>query len=221
MLDFGKYLQVGEKIQLQYRDANNNIHEYTSQVVEYYSNDMLDILIPLYKNQIVYLRNEAKLKVIIPKGEAVFEFYAQIVEKLFGKIPLLRLRVISEVDKIQRRNFFRLKLIKEIEGRRVINLKERKFGDRFKGNMLDLSGGGLLFNMMTELEEKDMIELSMILSDKKMTLFGIIVRKSLTTNAKAPFLYGLKFDRLSEFERNEIMKFIFQEQRKLIKKGLV
>ncbi len=221
MLDFSKYLQVGEKIQVQYTDANNNVHEYSSQVVEFYSNGMLDILIPLYKNQIVYFRNDAKLKIVVPKGEAVFEFQTQIAEKQFGKIPLLRLQVSGQVNKIQRRNYFRLKVIKELEGRTVINLKERKFGDKFKGNLLDISGGGIQFNMLTELEENASVELTMTLNDKKMTLFGIIVRKNFTNNAKAPFLYGVRFDRMSEFERNEIMKFIFEEQRKLIKKGLI
>ena len=35
------------------------------------------------------------------------------------------------------------------------------------------------------------------------------------------FMYGVAFDKIAELERNIIMRFIFEEQRKLAKKGLI
>jgi c-di-GMP-binding flagellar brake protein YcgR len=221
MLDLKKYFTIGERIQIGFIDASGHLHDYNSQVVEIYNNEFIDILIPMRKNHDVYLKEDIVLKLIVSKGDAVYEFKAALHEKLFGRIPLLKLRILSEVNKIQRRNFYRLRLMKELEAKQVEDIKERKYGDKFKGNLLDISAGGLLFNSNKELQEKDMLELTLNLNSKKLIVFGIIVRKTFTTNLIVPYTYGVQFNRISDFERNEITKYIFEEQRRLIKKGLV
>jgi len=215
-------LSVGDRVQIEYMDIVGRKHEYVSQINNIYNNEYLDVLIPISKKRIVYLKSESILKVIAAKEEAVYEFNARIVGKTFGAVPLLKLQIISDIKKIQRRDFFRLKLIRDIEGRKVENLKERKFGESFRGNMLDISGGGVLFNSATEFAEGDIIELTLDLNGKKLIVFGSVVRKMYNLqNPKAPFSYGIRFEGVTEFERNEITKFIFEEQRKLIKKGLI
>ncbi len=221
MVDLKKYFAVGEKILMEYLDAAGHLHEYRSQVIELHDNDLLDVLIPIHKNQDVYLKQDTLLKLVVSKGEAVYELRAVIYEKLFGRIPLYRLRFLSEVNKIQRRNFYRLRLMRDVEAALVEDLKTRKYGERFKCNLHDISAGGVHISSSKELQEKDMIEFTLNLNGKKLVAFGIIVRRTLTENTRAPYAYGVKFDRMSDFERNEITKYIFEEQRRLIKKGLV
>ena len=221
MLDLNKYFTVGEKIQLDYIDVSGQLHEYRSQVIEIFDNDFIDVLIPIHKKHDVYLRQDIILKLVISKGDAVYEFKAVLYEKIFGRIPLLKLRLFSDVKKIQRRDFYRLKLMRDIEARLVEDLKERKYGERFKCNMHDISAGGLLFSSNKELQENDKLEFTLDLNDKKLIVFGIIVRRTPTFNFRTAYMYGVKYDRMSEFERNAITKFIFEEQRKLIKKGLI
>lgn len=221
MLDLKKYFTVGEKIQLGYIDASGHLREYVSQVIELYDNEFMDVLIPIHKRHDVYLREDMVLKLVIAKGEAVYEFKCVLHEKLFGRIPLLRLKVLSEIKKIQRRDFYRLKLMRDIEARLVEDLKERKYSERFKCNLHDISAGGLLLSSNKELKEKDMLEVTLELNSKKLIVFGKIVRRTPTVNSRAAYTYGLQYDRMSEFERNEITKFIFAEQRKLINKGLI
>lgn len=221
MLDLKKYFAVGEKIQLDYKDIGGLSHEYVSQVVEIVGNEFIDVLIPIHQKRDVYLRQDAMLKVILSKGEAVYEFRAVLHEKLFGRIPLLRLKVLSEVNKIQRRDFYRLKVFREIEARRIIDLEQENYGERFKCNLHDISAGGMLLSSKEDLQEGEMIESSLDLNGKKVVVYGIIVRRILTDNHKAPYSYGVKFDRMKEYERNVITRFIFEEQRRLIKKGLI
>lgn len=221
MFDLKKYFTVGEKILMEYIDASGHKHVYTSQVVELHPNEFIDILIPIHKNHDIYLKQDALLKLIISKGEAVYEIRAVLYEKLFGRIPLYRLQVADEINKIQRRNFYRLKLMRDIEAALVEDFKERKYGERFKCNLHDISAGGLLISTSKELKENDMLEFTLNLNGKKLIVFGIIIRRTLTDNYRAKYSYGIKFERTSDFERNEITKFIFEEQRRLIKKGLV
>ena len=221
MLDLKKYFTIGEKIQMDYIDASGHQHEYTSQVVEIINNEYMDVLIPMHKKRDVYLSQDALLKIVLVKGEAIYEFKAVLHEKLFGRIPLLRLKILSEVNKIQRRDYYRLKLMGDLEARAVEDLKERKYGELFKCNLHDISAGGVLLSANEELQEKTLLELTMNLNGNKLIVYGTIVRRTLTGNHRAPYSYGVKFEKMSESERTVITKFIFEEQRRLIKKGLV
>ncbi len=221
MFDLKKYFTVGEKILMEYIDTSGHLHGYTSQVVELHHNEFLDVLIPIHKNQDIYMKQDTLLKLIVSRGEALYELSAVLNEKLFGRVPLYRLKVLSEINKIQRRDFYRLKLLRDVEAAQVEDLKARKYSERFTCNLHDISAGGVHISSSKELQEKDMIEFTLNLNGKKLVAFGIIVRRTLTENTRAPYAYGVKFDRMSDFERNEITKYIFEEQRRLIKKGLV
>lgn len=227
MTDLKKYFTIGERIQIDHIDIRGNLQEYTSQVVDIREADFMDVLIPIHKNQDVYLKVESIVKIVLPKGDAVYEFKAVVYEKLFGRVPLLRLKIISEVNKIQRRNFYRLKLMRDIEARRLISEagqesgQGKKLGDMFKCYLNDISAGGVLISTKEDIQEGDTLELRIDLNGIELVAFGIIVRRTLTVSPRAPYSYGVKFDKMSEFDKNKLSKFIFEEQRKLIKKGLI
>lgn len=221
MQDYNKYFEVGDKIQLEMMYGFER-EPYVSQIIEFYDNGILDVLTPIHKGRVVYFRNDSIIKVILSKNEAVYQINVKILEKTFGQIPMMRLEIVSDISKIQRRDFYRLRLIKEITYRKVISLKEKTFTEKFKGNLLDISGGGLMFNSPKEWQEQDMIEITLNLaSGKILTLMGVIVRKIYHNDIKYCYEYGIRFEGISEQERNEITKFIFEEQRKLVKKGLI
>lgn len=219
MLEYFRYFALGDKIQI---EVPNREQQYTSQIVDMYKDGTLDILAPIYKNRVVYLVDNMTVNIILPKGEAIYQIRARVLKKINDKISIVRLEIVSDIIKIQRRDYFRLRVVKSIKVRKVEDIKENKFGDTIKASMLDISGGGMQFSASKELDEGDMLEISFDLTAaKEMTLFGIVRRKIYTNNPKAAFNYGVKFEKISEFERNEITKFIFEEQRKLIKKGLM
>lgn len=221
MLDLKKFFAVGDKIHLNYLDARDHFNEYISQIAEIHGNEFIDILIPIHRKRDVYLKEDTILKIVISKEEAVYEFRAVLHEKLFGRIPLLRLKVLSEVNKIQRRDFYRLKIMRDIEVRLVLDLKEKKYDEQHICNLLDISVGGLLFNSRKEFQEKDMLEFTLDLNGKKLTAFGTIIRRTLNDNFRAPYSYGVKYVNMNTREREVITKFVYEEQRRMIKKGLI
>lgn len=221
MPDLKKYFTIGEKIQIDHIDIKGHLQEYRSQVVDIHEGAFMDVLIPIHKSRDVYLRQDSIVKLASAKGDAVYEFKAVIQEKLFGRVPLLRLKIISEVNKIQRRDSYRLKLMRDIEARHIEDIKEKKFGEKFRCNLHDISAGGILISTNKEFQEGDMLEATIDLNGVQLVAYGIIVRRTLTVSHKAPYSYGIKFDKMSEFDKNKLIKFIFEEQRKLIKKGLI
>lgn len=221
MVDLKKYFTVGEKIQMDYIDISGHQHEYISQVIDIIGDEFMDVLIPMHHKRDVYLREDTLLKIVTVKGEAIYEVNAVLHEKLTGRIPLLRLKLLSEVNKIQRRDFYRLKLMGDIEARVIENLKQEKYGEPFKCILHDISAGGVLLSTKKELEEKDLLEFTLNLHGNKLLIYGTVVRRTLTGNHRAPYSYGVKYENITEPERTVITKFIFEEQRRLIKKGLV
>ncbi len=215
-----KHFSIGEKIHIELINNYDN-HQYTSQIAEIHDDGTLDVVIPIFKGRIIYFKNESIIKIIIPRGEAIYEFKAKIINKIFGKIPLLRLMLVSEIKKIQRRDFFRLKCIQSLHVRKVINIKEKEFGETINANTLDISGGGLAFTCSAEFGDNDILEVSLTVNGVSLTIFGRIVRKTYTGNPGIPYNYGISYENITEIQRNEIMKFIFGEQRKLAKKGLI
>ncbi|MDF2839661.1 MAG: hypothetical protein K0Q99_432 [Clostridia bacterium] len=220
MQEINKFISAGERINLLVLNNYDN-HQYVSKVDNINDDGTIDVLIPIAQNRIVYIKNDTILKVIVSREGAIFEFKAKILNKLFGRIPLLRLVIVSDVQKIQRRNYFRLKALKSMKVRKIVNLKEKQFGEHFEASMVDISGGGLAFHSNTELEINDMIELSLDLNLNSINILGKIVRVDIDESKTKKYSYGITFDKISEIERNIIMRFIFEEQRKLAKKGLI
>lgn len=221
MQEINKFIAIGEKINLLLMNNYDN-HQYVSKIESINEDETIDVLIPIAKNRIVYIKNDTILKVIIAKEGSIIEFKAQIVNKLFGAIPLLRLKRVSEITKIQRRNYYRLRIVKSIKVRKVIDIKEKQFDEFFKASLIDISGGGIALAASQELELGDLIEANMELNTSMINIFGKIVRKDIRDEGNTTkFFYGVNFDKITEVERNIIMRFIFEEQRKLAKKGLI
>lgn len=220
MQDINKFLHIGARINLLVMN-NYNQTQYVSRVDNINEDGTIDVLIPISKRRIVYIKNDTVLKVIITKEGAIYEFKAEIVSKLFGVDPLLRLIRVSDIQKIQRRNYFRLKSLNTIKIRKIVNLKDAIFDEYHDVIMVDISGGGLAFNADVELEINDLIEVSMNLNSNTINLLGKIVRADRDEDKLKKIAYGINFEKITEMERNIIMRFIFEEQRKLAKKGLI
>jgi len=221
MNDLKKCYSIGDKVQIDYTNAVGEVQEFVSQIVDIHEAGYIDILIPIYKRMNVHIRNGSFLKLVAMKGDATYEVRTVLQDKLFGSIPLLRLKVISEVKKIQRRGYFRLKVFKEIEARSVIDLEEEKYGESFKCNLQDISVGGLMFSSREYFNENDTLEFTLNLNGTTKVVLGVIVRRILNDSYRAPYSYGVKFKDINMTDRNAISKFIFEEQRRLIKKGLI
>jgi c-di-GMP-binding flagellar brake protein YcgR len=220
MQDINKFLSIGAKIHLLIMNDNNQ-SQYVSRVDNINEDGTIDVLIPISKRRIVYINEDTVLKVIITKEAAIYEFKAEIENKLFGVDPLLRLKRTSDIQKIQRRNYFRLKSLNTIKIRKIVNLKEAIFSEYFNATMVDISGGGLAFNSELELDINDLIEISVTLNSNTINLLGMVVRADRSEDNLKKMGYGINFEKITETERNIIMSFIFEEQRKLVKKGLI
>lgn len=78
-----------------------------------------------------------------------------------------------------------------------------------------------MFSSKKYLNENDTLEFTLDLNGIIKVVLGVIIRRTLNESYRAPYSYGVQYIKLNMADRNAINKFIFEEQRRLIKKGLI
>ncbi|SHJ06102.1 flagellar brake protein [Lutispora thermophila] len=223
MESLSKLFKVGDKVNVKVMDKSDS-DTYASQVTEVLENGLIEISFPMHKSKTIYFINGEKLILIIGKKEAIYEFQAMVIEKKYENIPIMRLKVISEPVRIQRRDYYRLKITKPIKIR-VINItndSEDKFIEYKNGFLLDISEGGMMVCTKEKFEDGDFLEIIMDLEDGKVIrIKGKIVRRMYNPEKSGLYEYGIEFFDVSKKDRNQLAKFIYNEQRKLLKKEML
>lgn len=219
ILDLNNFFKIGDRIQVISKERNTE-KEYISQIAGFY-NEFLDIFNPICKGSLVYFRDGEILKIIIPKKEGVYEFDAVVLEKKYGKIMVIRLKAISELKKTQRRGYYRLKITRIMKVRKIDNDADGNSSNHYEAILSDISGGGALFFTKLEVNLNDLVGLEIKIDDKNiLSLKGIIKRKMFNIEKSFLFEYGVEFKDVRKSDRDALIKFIFNEQRKLLKRGL-
>ncbi|WP_457570414.1 PilZ domain-containing protein [Desulfovulcanus sp.] len=89
-----------------------------------------------------------------------------------------------------------------------------------RGEVVEISGAGLKFVSKTEFKEKEALELAIVLSQlplRVVSVVGLILRLENVQNlAEAP-VYVVKFTNIRDIDRENIVQFVFQEQREQIR----
>lgn len=219
ILDLNDFFKIGNKIQVISKERNTKT-EYISQIAGVY-NEFLDIFNPIYKGSLVYFRDGESVKIIIPKKEGVYEFDTVVLEKRYEKISIIRLKAVSELKKTQRRGYYRLKLTRTIKIKKSNDNDNENSGNYHEAILSDISGGGALFFAKLEMSLNDLVGLEIKIDEKNILfLKGIIKRKMFNIEKSFLFEYGVEFKNMKRSDRDTLIKFIFNEQRKLLKRGL-
>jgi c-di-GMP-binding flagellar brake protein YcgR len=159
---------------------------------------------------------------------------------------LALVKVISEPEKIQRRQYYRIECVHEIEYRPVteeeVQLKEkllsgeyihpdekteiRKTLAAFENTWIhavitDLSGGGCRFTSEQELKagDKVRIRLDFVLKNelKKLDIVAEIISSERKIDRTGVYEHRAEFCDISQNDREQLIKYIFEQERRLIK----
>lgn len=213
---------IGDKLELYNLSRSKEMNRYISQLLDIVDEKNFVIsgpiknrdIVPLYKNSVVeisyYKENRGKF------------FFEGIVKKsIDGAIYKLVIERTSELKKIQLRNFYRL-----THSMSVVKIHKLKQGDIEKDIIEeciteDISGGGigLLCNYCHDID--DSVELLMDLEKTTISIKGKVIRIDTCKNPEYAYTIGVKLFDLEDDHRELIIKFIFNQQRKLRKKGLI
>lgn len=213
------FLKVGTKIDIFKKENRKNF--YPSQVLEIIEPDELVIRGPMKKTQLVLLHKGEEIEIsYYVENKGRFIFTAKVISRELNKMYTLRIKKISEIRKIQLRNYYRLPVTLEIEKIfPVINDDNKVFVEKCEAK--DISGGGLKLYCNYQHVVGDEVYLKFKLENKLIDAKAKVVRIEEIENLNYKYCIGITFVDIEEQIRDFIVKHIFEQQRILRFKGLI
>lgn len=216
-MEYEKHLSVGQKLNLEiissyYREDKT----YKSQVLEIKEGNSFLIAIPISDGKIVPIPIGTEIKLYFNmESKGVYSLRAKIKDRTTEPIPYFEVQQISEAFKIQRRDYFRFHTAIEI------NLYNESNEFVIEGYTKDISGGGMRFVSHTKFKSQDILHIKFKINDKFQVYKTKVIRSTLSDPVVEQYETAVEFFEIDESDRNSLVKYIFEQQRKLRQKGLM
>lgn len=236
-----KFVEEGNKIELQNveKDGEKKGEEkrrtYFSSVHEILSEDTLEITMPMEKTKLILLPVDSEYNMIFYGSSGLYQCFARIIDRYkSNNVYILVVELTSNLRKYQRREYYRFSCALEMAAR---NLEETEV-QAIEQNMpysltpglplkqsviVDISGGGLRFISSQSYEPGSLIYCSYHLlkgsERKKYEVIGKVLSVKELEKREGTFEHRVQYYDMDTETREEIIKYIFEEERKSRRKG--
>lgn len=229
------YVLPGNKIEIQAVERTKYVDEaekkkvYHSKVYDILSEDRLEIYMPMEKSKLILLPVDVEYDLYIYTAGGLYQCFVKVIDryKSEGKFILV-LELTSNLRKYQRREYYRLSCALEMNSRALakeeINAVEKRRNYLVPGLPLkrsvivDISGGGIRFIGDYEYEPDSLIcckyHLLVDGKDKEYTLIAKVLTVKELEDRPGVLEHRAQYINIDTVEREEIIRFIFEEERK-------
>lgn len=209
--------KVNQRVQIVVKEGPYQ-GQYNSKITNV-STDEITLMAVYKKEEVIPLRLGLKVKVLYEGKDTYYSFNSEIIRREKRPLPVIGVKPNDNIQRIQRRHYFRLKIKKEIRYKKIMEQKKLKDPEQFKTiNLIDISGGGIL------IPADDLLLHDRLSIDLKIDGVGLVkgqvVRIDYEYDGHAKTV-GVKFIEITASQRDKIISFMFDYQRKLRKKGLI
>ena len=234
------YIAPGNRVELKAtgkmwmdEDARTR-HIYMSKVMDITSDDRIEVLMPYEKGRLVLLPVDGEYSLCFYSTKGLFQCFCRIVDRYRSdNMYILVLDLTSELAKLQRREYYRFSCALELKSRLCTPEevdafeKNRRYlvnpGENLqKSVVVDISGGGLRFVANFSYEEGNTIYCSYRLpgnaNDKEYEMLCNVLKVTELESRPGLFEHRIQYIYIDENSREDIIHFIFEEERKIRKK---
>ncbi len=244
----GDIVTIGDKLDLIALSFSMKTIEdekiYKSQVLDFISEDTLSILMPIEGGRVIPLTVGERYSLCFYTKKGLYQCKSVITDRgRIDNVYVLTVQITSQLEKYQRRQFYRLEYLLEIkyrilsdmeisimnklrnnnyeneaEQQSFINSMDALQKDRLSGTILDISGGGARFVSEQNHERGNILEMFMefdnSLGSKDFIIQALILSSNRMVNRQGFYEHRVQFRDISKEEREAIIKFIFEEERR-------
>lgn len=231
-------------------DESEVRRQYISQLLDYMEDDQVKLAMPMEGGRMVPLTVGDMYEVCFYTSSGLFQARLEIVDRYKeNNIFLLVGEFRSDLEKCQRRQYYRLEHIIDINYRTYTKEEEilqrrlklndfaneeariscRKILDEVQkkwmlATITDISGGGARFNSFNEHKKESMLFLRIPITQKGIsTIFELkceVVDCNVLPKRTDFYETRVKFVDIDRDEREQIVRFIFEQERKMLRKGI-
>jgi len=229
-----KLVEVGNRVELQLverlRDSDKGRKVYQSEVYDIKSEDRLEITMPIEQTKLILLPVDSECDVVFFGKNGLYQCFARIIDRYkVNNVYILVLEIATNLRKYQRRDYYRYSCALEMASR-SLEEEEIKAVEQNEGYYLtpglplkqslivDISGGGLRFLATYKYEPKSLIYCTYQLlvkgTNKRYELVGKILSVKESETRPGTYEHRVQYINIDETVREEIIKYIFEEERK-------
>ena len=222
-----KILHVGNKLELRKINAvgreDNSGKYYVSSICELFDDNRIGLLMPMERGQVIPLEPDEKYKLYFYTDNGLYQCKAVIKERYKkDRIYIAVCKFISDFEKLQRRQFFRIGCLINIKYRLVESIVKDPDnelpGPWNSATAIDISGGGMRFvaDEYRGNDSKYEIEFDIPIDNlmSHLKVVARIVYISDMANRSEMYEYRLEFTVIEPKQREVIVRFVFDEERK-------
>lgn len=212
-------LNIGDNIEIEV-DKGNSFLNMKSNVVKVINDRMIAVSTPIHNGKIYPISIGSNINIVFSKdSKGIFYFIGEVMErKKEDNIRFLIVKKNSDIRHFQRRDFYRLNILLNID---IHVIENGEYIKTIPSISKDVSGGGIRIITKEKLEKHTTVKCSMILDAELIEPIGEIIRCNPVPESILKYDIGISFTAIDESTRSKIISFVFKNQRKIIKKGLI
>lgn len=226
-----KFIELGNKVELCSVDRNGEESKvYYSSIHEIRTEDTFEIVMPTEKAKLVLLMVDTQWELFIYAKGGIYQCYARVVERYkSNNMYIVAMELVSNLRKYQRRDYYRFSCALEMHSRELVETESEAIRNNVPYElvpglpmhhciMVDISGGGLRFVSSHKFEKDSLVYCVFHLNSggkqKQYEMICQMLSVKEVDNRKGTFEHRVQYYGIREEIREEIIKYIFQEERK-------
>ena len=215
-------------------DGTEGVKTYKTSVYDILDDGRLELVMPMEKTRLVLLPVDGEYDVCFFSHGGMYRADVRIVDrqKINGTYILV-VEMISNLHKYQRREYYRFNCVVEMKAREMTRQELDAFAkgitqliseeDMVRGVIVDISGGGTRFVSRQKFNENSIVLMSFSLPimerERSFLLAAKVIYSGVIENRANEYENRVKFEFIDTTTREEIIKYIFDEERKNRKNG--
>ncbi len=206
---------------------------YQSQVIEVISEDRVEVTMPMEKSKLVLLPIDKDFDLFFYADSGVYQCRARVADRYKNNnLYVVVFDLLSDLRKNQRREYYRFSCALEMKSRKV-DEAELALSDKREdiinrewpmrnSIIVDISGGGLRFVAKFTYDVQSVIlcryNLNIGGESKEYNVIGKVLSVKEVETHEGLFEHRVQYTDVDPTEREEIIKYIFDEERKTLRK---
>ena len=202
---------------------------YSSKVYDVLSDEKIEILMPIVQKKIMLLPVDGEYTITFYTSKGLYACSARVADRYKdNNIYTLLFEVTSDLKKQQRREYFRYSCVMPMLSRELLpdELAALETGEEYlepglpkrKSTIVDISGGGMRFVGTEQYEQGTQIVVEFLLpingEQKRFEVIAKVLLSKKLENKQGEYEHRIQFSLIKKDAREEIIRFIFEEERK-------
>ncbi len=226
-------LKIGNRVEISLERDGKKINSYKTRLEVIDSNNEMFLSFPMVAGQYVKIPKLNKYDLIFYTDIGLYSFKGEVEKyvKIDG-LPYIKINLLDEGKKVQRREYFRYEYTMQVDFNKISDDKSKEnkmiddllqgmieadLDDGFTGITKDIGAGGLRFVTNEQVEVKDSIRVQFKVGGNNIIVDAKILAATELENEKFKYQIRCKFTNMTENDKEKIVTFIFNEQRKMLK----